>query len=203
MASAPRRVSTPSASVRMFRVVLGTLALAVSCRVILAATSYEAVTFNDLVERADVIFVGQVVDVRPYPLQVRGETVLKTRVTFSVADPLWGTSSLVEVLDFIGGEWNGVGMRVADMPTFAVGDRRVVFARRDRSINPIVGFTQGLLRIERDSTGIDRVFTSDRQPLSRVESIGAAPVFAPQQSAMRVSELHDRITRALGARRRR
>jgi hypothetical protein len=187
----------------MFRVVIGTLGLAVCCRVMLAATSYEAVTFNDLVERADLIFIGQVVDVHPYPSDVRGETLIKTRVTFSVADPLWGTSSLVEVLDFLGGEWNGVGMRVAGMPTFAVGDRRVIFARHDRSINPIVGFTQGLLRVEPDGTGIDRVFTSDRQPLSRVENIGVAQVFPPQQIAMRVSELHDRITRALAARSRR
>lgn len=186
----------------MFRLIMGTLGLVVCCRAGLGATSYEAVTFNDLVERADVIFVGQVVDVRSYPLEIRGETVIKTRVTFSVSDPLSGGGGLVEVLDFLGGEWNGVGMKIVGMPEFAIGDRRVVFARRDNSVNPIVGFTQGLLRVQRDDAGVDRVFTSDRQPLARVENMGvASPSVA--QAAMRMSDFRDRITRALATRSRR
>lgn len=105
------------------------------------------------------IFVGEAIDVRPFPLQTRGGTIVKTRVIFRVSDPLWGTTSAMEVFDFLGGELDGIGMEVAGMPTFTIGDRRVVFARRARSINPIVGFTQGLLQVSRDASGVDRVLT--------------------------------------------
>lgn len=135
------------------------------------AASYDAVTFNELVARADVIFVGDVMDVRPFTVSTPEGTLIKTRVTFMVRDPLWGTGSTLEIFEFLGGEIGNAGMKVPDMPTFVPGDRRVVFARRERSINPIVGFTQGLLRVSRD-TGVDAVQTSDGQPLARAEDIG-------------------------------
>jgi hypothetical protein len=135
----------------------------------LRATSYTPVTFNDLITRADVIFVGEVVDVRPYLFDTRDGPIIKTRVTFQVEDALFGTSSVLEVFDFFGGELGDIGMAIAEMPKFSVGDRCVVFAYRAQSINPIVGFTQGLMRVTRDRAGVERVFTADRaaeaQPL--------------------------------------
>ena len=143
-------------------------ALGVAAGAHLGATSFETVTFDDLVTQSDVIFVGDVVDVRPYTLQVRDHTIVKTRVTFRVDDPLYGTTSLVEVFDFLGGETPDIGMAVAGMPTFAVGDRRVVFARRERSVNPIVGFTQGLMKVARDANGVDTVTTLEGAPVARL-----------------------------------
>ena len=138
-----------------------------------AAASDDAVTVNELVAKAEVIFVGDVMDVRPFTVSTpEGGTLIKTRVTFVVRDPLWGTGSTLEIFEFLGGEIGNVGMKVPDMPTFSPGDRRVVFARRERSINPIVGFTQGLLRVSRDGSGLDAVQTSDGQPLARTEDIG-------------------------------
>ena len=179
-------------------------ALALCCAIPAGATTYLPVTFDELVSRADVIFVGEVVDVRPYELDTRDGAVIKTRVTFKVSDPLWGTASLVEVFDFLGGELDGVKMTVAEMPAFAVGDRRVIFARRERSINPIVGFTQGLLQVNRDASGVDRILTLDGVPLASPESIGIRVPAAtlPLISPMRLSEFRDRITRALAEARR-
>jgi hypothetical protein len=169
------------------------------------ATTYLPVSFDELVTKADVIFVGEVVDVRPYALDTPGGTIIKTRVTFSVSDPLYGTTSLVEVFDFLGGELNGVGMAVAEMPKFAVGDRRVMFARRERSINPIVGFTQGLLRITRDVNGVDRISTLDGTPVAAPGSIGTRTpglLLAPV-APMRLSDFRSRVTQALAEARRR
>ncbi len=137
------------------------------------ATTYPPVTFGELVTRADVIFIGEVTDVRPFPLDTPDGTIIKTRVIFRVSDPIWGTTSLVEVFEFLGGTWGDLEMAISGMPKFAVGDRRVVFAYREESINPIVGFTQGLLQIRRDSGGVDRVFTLGGVPLGQPESIGA------------------------------
>lgn len=139
------------------------------------ATSYEAVSFNDLLAKADMIFVGDVLDVRPFVIDNGQGPVIKTRVTFVVRDPLLGTTSTLEILEFFGGEIGNESMRVAEMPTFSPGDRRVVFARRnDRSINPIVGFTQGLMRVTTDETGLDVIQTSTGEPLARTEDIGRA-----------------------------
>jgi hypothetical protein len=157
----------------MCRTLVIACALGVAAGARLGATSFEAVTFDDLVTQSDVIFVGNVVDVHPYTLQVRDHTIVKTRVTFRVDDPLYGTTSLVEVFDFLGGETPDIGMAVAGMPTFAVGDRRVVFARRERSINPIVGFTQGLMKIARDADGVDRVTTLKGDPIARLSDFRA------------------------------
>jgi hypothetical protein len=157
----------------MFRFLVLVCACAAIAPAAVRATSFEPLTFNDLVTQADVIFVGDVVDVRPYTVQTRERTIVKTRVTFSVSDPLYGTSSIVEVFDFLGGETEELGMRVAGMPTFAVGDRRVVFARRERSINPIVGFTQGLMKVTRDAGGVDRVLTIEGASVARLSAVRA------------------------------
>ena len=168
--------------------------------IFVGATTYPPVSFDELVTRADVIFVGEVTDVRPFPLETRDGTIIKTRVIFRVSDPLWGTTSLLEVFEFIGGKWGDIELTVSGMPEFAVGDRRVVFAYRNRSINPIVGFTQGLLQIRRDSQGVDRVFTLGGVPLGGPESGGAGAPAAPlgliaptaQTAPMPLSEFRNR-----------
>ncbi len=188
----------------MLRLPTVVFALALCGAVHAGATTYPPVTFDELVTRADVIFVGEVVDVRPFALDTRDGPIIKTRVVFRVTDPLWGTASAVEVFDFLGGELDGIGMAVAEMPKFAVGDRRVVFARRERSINPIVGFTQGLLQVRRDASGVDRLLTLDGVPLAAPESIGtrAPGVSLTPIVPMRLSDFRSRVTRALQARRR-
>lgn len=158
------------------------------------ATSYLPVTFQELVAQADVIFIGDVVDVRPYTLRTKTGTVVKTRVTFRVDDALYGTRGIVEVLDFLGGEADGIGMAVEGMPRFAVGDRRVVFARRKASVNPIVGFTQGLLRVRRDTGGVDRVVTQDGFSGRRI---------APDSSALALQDFRSRVVAALAEARKR
>ena len=166
------------------------------------ATSFLPVTFDDLIAQSDVIFVGEVADVRPFTLQTREGTIVKTRVTFRVTDPLSGDSSIVQVLDFLGGEADGVGLRVSGMPTFTVGDRRIVFARHDQTINPIVGFTQGLMRVTRDVNGVDRVQTLEGAPLVQPESIGGPlAIQRAPMTPMRLDDFRVRIRQAWAARR--
>lgn len=164
------------------------------------ATSFEAVTFNDLVARADVIFIGDVLDVRPFTVATPTGDLIKTRVTFVVRDALWGTTSSMESFEFLGGVINGKGLRVAEMPTFAPGDRRVVFARRDGGINPIVGFTQGLMRVTRDGSGVDAVLTSEGAPLPSAQEIGRPRTRLGR--AMPLSDLRAQIVNSLKERRR-
>jgi hypothetical protein len=81
----------------------------------------------------------------------------------------------------------------------------VVFASRDRGLNPIVGFTQGLMQVRRGSDGVDRVLTVDGVPIATTDSIGAerARVSVAPSGAMRLSELRSRVASALVEARRR
>ena len=189
----------------MLRSFIVAFAAAVCLATSAGATTYESVTFNELVARADVIFIGEVIDVRPFALDTRDGRIIKTRVTFRVSDPVWGTTSSLELLEFLGGELDGIGLEVAEMPKFSVGDRRVVFARRERSVSPIVGFRQGLFQITRDRSGVDRVLTIDGLPLERPENLGTrSPALTPVGGTpMRLADFRDRISRTLAAARRR
>jgi hypothetical protein len=182
--------------INMFRLIAAA-ALALCASVPATATTYPPVSFTELVTRADVIFVGDVVDVRPLATNTRDGLIIKTRVIFRVNDPLFGTTAALEVLEFFGGEIGDVGMAIAEMPAFAIGDRRVVFARRDRSINPIVGFTQGLLRVSRDAAGVERVLTLDGLPLDQPESIGLARPRLAVGGPMRLADFRDRVRRTI------
>ena len=109
----------------MFRLLAGVV-LALCSSVPVRATSYPPVTFTDLVTQADVMFIGEVVDVRPMAVTTRDGVVIKARVVFRVNDPLFGTTAALEVLEFFGGEIGGVGMAIAGMPAFAIGVGRVL-----------------------------------------------------------------------------
>jgi hypothetical protein len=167
------------------------------CTTPATATTVIPVTFDEMVAAADVIFVGEVVDVRPFTVTTPDGVLIKTRVTFSVAETLWGPKSLVETFDFLGGEWGDVRIGVADMPTFARGDRRVVFARREQNtVSPIVGFSQGLLQIRRDSAGVDRLFTAAGLALDTPERLGTTPTAPPaaRPAAMPLAAFRDRVS---------
>lgn len=179
--------------------------LLVSCAASALATTYEPLTLNELISRAAVIFVGEVVDVRPYPVSTREGTVIKTRVVFRVEDSILGTTSTLEAFDFLGGEWGDVGMAIAEMPRFSAGERRVVFARRERSINPIVGFRQGLFQVLRDDRGVERVLTLDGVPLGRPENLGTRSSVSPPAGTPGISlaEFVALVNRAVAETRRR
>ena len=116
----------------MLRLSVVILAVALCSDIPASATSYPPVTFNELVTRADAIFIGEVTDVRPFLLPTRDGTIVKTRVIFRVSDPIFGTTSSLEVFDFFGGELGDVGMAIAGMPRFAVGDPHGQRNRRRR-----------------------------------------------------------------------
>lgn len=165
------------------------------------ATTYESVTFEQMVQQADVIFLGEVIDVMPFEVRRDSGRSIKTRVTFRVVDPIHGARPNVEIFEFLGGTIGDVTMDVAEMPKFAAGDRRLLFARRERSINPIVGFTQGLMKVSRDARGVDRVLTHDGYPVGRTQALGRPQ---PRTSVtpimpMTMSDFRARIVDALAA----
>jgi len=138
-----------------------------------SATSVEAVTFEGLVQAAQQIFVGEVVDVDSARADVRGNLRIRTRVTFRVDDAVRGPR-MVSVLEFLGGTVGDLTQEVDGVPAFVPGERYVVFARDgDHWVNPVVGFTQGLLRVSHDArNGSSLVLTHAGSPLADVAHLG-------------------------------
>jgi hypothetical protein len=167
----------------------------------LGAASYPPLAFRELVARADMIFVGDVDDVRPVRVNTREGPIVVTRVLFRVIDPIVASSSRFETLEFFGGQMDGITVGIYGMPRFAIGDRHVVFARREHSINPVVGFTQGLLRVRPDHSRVSRVFTFDGTPVPS-PSTRVQPDELRRLETLSMAELRTAIVRTRAATRR-
>lgn len=139
---------------RVWRAIaLGALAVyAVAARDRAAATVVVAKDFEALCREADLIFVGTVVAVESHWAGADRQAI-ETRVTFAALDWVHGPPEPTVTLRFAGGEIDGLREEVAGVPRFAVGERRVIFAREGRYVSPIVGFDQGVYRVVEDSAG--------------------------------------------------
>lgn len=133
-------------------------ALLGSCFALLANPHFAAPTtvlpirFDDLVSKAEVIFVGEAIENRSMH-ERRRDAPIVTVVTFSVIRVLKGQVGLRTELEFLGGTVGNEMLEVAGMPRFEVGNRDVLFVSSQRgAISPLVGFWHGRFRIVRDPT---------------------------------------------------
>ena len=139
-----------------------------------APTSVVAPTFDELVARAESVFLGRAVALRSTWVDSRAGRAIVTDVTFAIERTLKGTVYAERSLEFLGGTVGDDTLRVSGMPEFHVGDRDVLFvSETGRPISPLVGFTYGRFRVVRDSrTGTDLVRTHDGRPLGSVDEVG-------------------------------
>ena len=158
------------------------LALVAAVPALTRATVVVRPSFDQLVERADLIIEGEVVDVRARWDVRAGERVIVSDVTIRVRRTLKGTSSAQVVLQFFGGTVGKYSMQLAGMPPFAPGDRSVLFLRNDGGRGyPLVGLMHGRFRIARGADGVDRVTTFDDRTIGDVSQIGEP--LAPRRTA--------------------
>jgi len=120
--------------------------------------------FPELVARAEQIVAGTVTDIKQ-EADAAGAPV--TLVTFSDLTVLKGDVGDSLTLRFYGGEAGEVVVHIPDMPTFAIGDRAVLFvAGNGRDVCPLVGVWQGRFNVRFDTTQqADVVETNDRVPV--------------------------------------
>ncbi len=117
-----------------------------------AATVVVAKDFAALCAEADLVFVGTVTDVTS-SWRDAAQRSIETQVTFGALTWLHGTPRPAVTLHFAGGEVGGLREEVAGVPSFAVGQRRIVFARDGDFLSPVVGFHQGLFQVVDDGAG--------------------------------------------------
>lgn len=130
------------------------------------STTVVPLSFDSVVAKAELIFVGKVVDRRSSYLHNTWGKLIVTDVTFEVVRVLKGGAGLHTKLTFLGGQVGSEALTVSGMPQFEVGDRDVLFVGNRSASNPIVGFWQGRFKIVPDpATGRDVVHTHSGVPI--------------------------------------
>lgn len=129
-------------------VVAGTAALVVLAVLAgrAAATVVVAKDFAALCDEADLVFVGTVTGIESR-WSDPAQQAIETLVTFGDLTWLRGTQRSAVTLRFGGGAVARLREEIAGVPHFAIGERRVIFARDGTFVSPIVGFDQGALRV--------------------------------------------------------
>lgn len=108
--------------------------------------------FADLAAEADLVFVGTVERCESRWADP-GKNGIETLVTFSNIEPIKGPVENRLTLRFGGGEVDGIREEIAGVPRFAPGEQVVLFVRQERSLSPVVGFSQGCFRVVEDEQG--------------------------------------------------
>lgn len=192
-------------SCRMQRRVL-MWALLLLCPALASSAVVAPPTFEELVDRAEAIFVGTVVDIRARWVDSPRGDVIATVVTFEVADTLKGTLSPVVELEFLGGTIGDVTFGVPGVPTFVVGEQALLFAyTRGLHVSPIVGVMHGRFRVSVHATTGERLVTThDGLAFSGVQQLGGRVprVSARAVRTMRLDDFKAEITRRLSRERR-
>jgi hypothetical protein len=122
------------------------------CAAPAGATVVVSKDFDALCNEAELIFVGTVAKTESRWSDPQRRAI-ETAVTFTDLTWVRGGPRGEIVLRFAGGEIDGLREQIAGVPRFAVGDRRVVFARDGHYLSPLVGFSQGLFLVVEGSDG--------------------------------------------------
>lgn len=182
---------------RLFVLVIGFSLFSVSAR----ATTVIERPFADLVQRAEIIAVGTVVEVREQWDEAQQAPL--TAVTFSDLTPLKGhPQGGALTLYFLGGPTpHGTYLSIPGMPRFAVGEKNVVFsAGNQRDFCPLVGLWQGRLRVTFDPRrGVETVSDNFHVPIVGIRDgkfLKRRPV-SPPEEALSLPSLLQRIRQEL------
>lgn len=177
------------------------------------ATSVLPPDFATLVSHAEVIFRGQVTALRSEWIGSGSERTIVTYVTFHVQESLKGTPPATYTLRLLGGTVGGQTLEVSGAPTFAVGDRTLLFVENNgKQFVPLVGIMHGYFRLQTDpKTGVETVIKHDGTPLKSVAEIDRAhdhavapdaPIAASPASPsgpLKTSEFEDQIRQKLAS----
>jgi hypothetical protein len=166
----------------------------------IGATSIIAKDFGQLCREADLVFVGTVVEVTSGWSDPAKQSI-ETRVVFSDLVPLFGVEASQVELRFGGGTMDGIREEIAGVPRFAVGERRVIFARKEHSVSPIVGFDQGAFTVV-DSASGPVVLGSERRPVAAIadRTVELAPPSASLEAGLSLDAFLASVRERLAAR---
>jgi hypothetical protein len=164
------------------------------------ATTVIPPTFDELVSQAELIFQGEVTDVRSQWVGEGAERHIVSYVTFSVEDAVKGAPGGSYTLRMLGGTVDGETLEVSDSPKFKAGDRDIIFVQNNGSqFVPLVGIMHGRFHVQKDEqSGREIVTTNEREPLKDVSKLGKAEqVTAAASQALSPSDFKSAVRRAV------
>jgi hypothetical protein len=138
------------------------------------ATTVIPPTFEEMTDRAELIFVGKVVSSRAEWRTVGIKRVIFTLVEFERQEVLKGEAGVSVTLQFLGGTVGDVTLEIAGVPKFNAGDRVFLFVEGNRvQFCPLVGVFHGKFGVRKDEkTGRDILVMHNGKPLCDVAEIG-------------------------------
>lgn len=137
------------------------------------ATTVIPPTFDELVAQAEVIFQGDVTDVKSQWVGEGAQRHIVSYVTFKVEDALKGTPGQSYTIRMLGGTVDGETMGVSDAPKFKVGDKDILFVQNNGSqFVPLVGIMHGRFHVKRDQGGQEVVSNNEDEPVKNVARLG-------------------------------
>ena len=159
------------------------------------ATTVIPPNFEELVSRAEVIFEGEVTDLKSQWIGEGSEHRIVTYVTFKVDQALKGDPGSTYSIRMLGGTVDGRTMAVSDAPKFKVGDHDVLFIQDNgRQFIPLVGIQHGRFRVQKDQTGRDTLVTGEGQSLTDVNQLGGdEKTSAPSKAALSLNDFKSAI----------
>ena len=140
----------------------------------LHATTVVAPTFDELVDRAQLIFEGTVSDVQSQWAGEGAQRHIISYVTFKVSDTVKGEAAATYTLRMLGGTVGNETMEISDSPKFKVGDRNILFVENNGTqFIPLVGIMYGQFKVQQDQqSGTEVVLTHEGRALGAVDSHG-------------------------------
>jgi hypothetical protein len=174
---APRPQLSPSPSLlRSLSLPLGlflALLLALAVPPATRATSILPPTFAELVAEAETIARGTVTAVRSEAFDSPQGRGIHTFVTVRVERTLKGTPADTVTLRLLGGTVGKRTLRVVGVPTFAIGQRQLVFVARNGEVMcPLIGAGHGRYHVLTDTATQREYLTRDNAvPLTSTDEI--------------------------------
>lgn len=132
------------------------------------AASVRQITMDEMLQQCQFVFEGKVLALEA---RENNHKRIHTYVTFEILDIIKGEyPSDTITLSFLGGTIGDLTMVVSDMKVPRVGERGIYFVESlGRSqVHPLYGWSQGHFLVQPDGSGMDRVMTSNGQPVTEV-----------------------------------
>ena len=132
------------------------------------AASVLEVSMDEMLRQSQFVFEGTVTAIEA---RENSRKRIHTYVTFEIKDIIKGEyQSNIITLRFLGGTVGDVTMAVGDMRLPQEGEHGIYFVEslERLQVNPLYGWSQGHFIVERDVTGIERIMTNRRLPITGV-----------------------------------
>jgi hypothetical protein len=137
------------------------------------ATTVIPPTFDELVDQAEIIFQGDVTNVKAEWVGEGAQRHIMSYVTFKVEESLKGNPGQSYTIRMLGGTVDGETMGVSDAPKFHVGDKDILFVQNNGSqFIPLVGIMHGRFHVRRTETNEEIVTDNEDEPVKNVARLG-------------------------------